>query len=104
MKSKIAYFMERDTRLVVDNLSKVIIGENILLINYTILRKRLKDKEFTVIRYIKDKNRIIIYDKLKKYNPTVYKAFIDWAEENKIECYSIGKVITKRRSYNCLDL
>ena len=102
MKSKITYFMEKDTRLILESLTKVIVNENILLVDYTI--GRLKDKKITVVRYMKDKNRIIIYDKLKKYNFNFYKAFIDWAESNGIECYSIGKVITKRRSYNCLDL
>lgn len=93
MKSKITYFMEKDTRLVLDNLTKVVINEDLLLVNYTILRRSLKDKKIPVVRYIKDKNRIIIYDKLKKYNSNVYKAFIEWANEKGIKWWSIGKVI-----------
>lgn len=93
MKNKIAYFMERDTRLILDNLSKVIISENVLLINYTILRRRRKVKngKIPVVRYLKDKNRIIFYDTIKKYNSNIYKGFIEWAEDNKIEWYSFGK-------------
>lgn len=89
MKSKIAYFMERDTRLIVDNLSKVIVDENELLVFYTILRKNFKDEKNIVVRYIKNKNMLIIYNKLKKYNPTVYEAFIEWANKKGIEWYSI---------------
>lgn len=90
MKSKIDYFMARDTRLVFNNLTKVIIDENELLINYTILRQNFKDEETTVINYTKDKNRMIIYDKLKKYNSNVYEGFIKWANEKRIKWYSVG--------------
>lgn len=93
MKNKIAYFMERDTRLILDNLSKVINNENELLVKYTVLRRSLKDKKTTVVRYMKNDNRLIIYDKLKKYNPNVYKGFIEWANEKGIKWYSLGKVI-----------
>lgn len=87
MIKKIRYFMAKDTRLIVDNLSKVIINEDLLLINYTILKRNFKDEKTTVIRYIKKKNRILIYDELKKYNPSVYEGFIGWANEKGIECY-----------------
>ena len=88
MKNKIAYFMDKDTRLVIDNLRKVIINENLLLVYYTI-----KDENSTVVRYIKNKNRVFIYDILKKYNSNIYKAFIEWANEKGIKWYSLGKVI-----------
>lgn len=91
MKNKIDYFMKKDTRLVFNNLTKVIINENELLINYTILRKNFKDEETTVINYTKDKNRILIYDKLKKYNSKVYEGFIEWANEKRIKWYSVGE-------------
>lgn len=97
MKSKITYFMEKDTRIVVDNLTKVIVNENVLFINYTILRKNFKDEETTVIRYMRDKNRMIIYDELKKYNNNVYNSFIEWAEDKGIKWYSVGKVITDKK-------
>lgn len=100
MKNKIAYFMKRDTRLIESNLSKVIINENILLINYTVLRKNFKDKATTVIRYMRDKNRMIIYDELKKFNPNVYEGFIEWAEDNGIKWYSIGETIIDEKEAN----
>ena len=53
MKNKIAYFMEKDTRLIIDNLSKVIFNENQVFVNYTILRRSLKDEKTIVVRYIK---------------------------------------------------
>ena len=88
MKNKINYLMSRDTRLVLDNLRKVIINENELLVNYTILKKDLKDEEIIVVNYIKDKNRMIIYDVLKKYNHSIiYDAFIEWAHEKGIEIF-----------------
>lgn len=91
MNKKIRYFMAKDTRLIVDNLSKVIINEDLLLIKYTIIKRNFKDEETTVIRYIKKKNRMIIYNELKDYNLSVYEGFIEWANEKGIECYSIGK-------------
>ena len=93
MKSKIDYFMKKDTRLVFNNLTKEIINENLLLVNYTIPRRNFKDEEIIVLRYIKNKNRMIIYDILKKYNPIVYVGFIEWANEKGIEWYSFGEVI-----------
>lgn len=93
MKNKIAYFMEKDTRLIVENLSKVIFNENQVFVNYTISRRSLKDEKTIVVRYIKNKNRVFIYDKLKEYNPNVYKGFIDWANEKGIKWYSFGEVI-----------
>lgn len=80
--------MDKDTRLVIDNLRKVIINENLLLVYYTI-----KDENSTVVRYIKNKNRIFIYDILKKYNSNVYEGFIEWANEKDIKWYSLGEVI-----------
>lgn len=93
MKSKIDYFMKKDTRLVFNNLTKEIINENLLLVNYTIPRRNFKDEEIIVLRYIKNKNRMIIYDILKKYNPIVYVGFIEWANEKGIEWYSFGEAI-----------
>lgn len=88
MKNRINYFMLRDTRLILDNLRKEIINENELLIYYTILRRDLKDEEIIVVNYIKDKNRMIIYDVLKKYNHSIiYDAFIEWANEKGIEIF-----------------
>lgn len=91
MISKINYFMARDTRLVLDNLSKVIINKNELFVNYTVPRRSLKDEKIIVARYMKNENRLIIYDKIKKYNSNVYEAFIEWAEENEIEWYNFGE-------------
>lgn len=93
MKNKINYFMDKDTRLVLDNLTKVIVNENILLVDYTI--GRLNDKKITAIRYLRDKNRMLIYGILKKYNPNAYEGFVDWANEKGIEWYGIGKDITE---------
>lgn len=97
MKSKIAYFMEKDSRLIVDNLTKIVVNENLLIVYYTILRRNLKDEKTTVVRYLRDKNRLIIYDKLKEYNPIVYQAFIEWADEQGIECVSIGDYKVKQK-------
>lgn len=92
MKNKIAYFMEKDTRLVLGNLSKVVVNENELLINYTILRRSLTDEEIIVVNYIKNK-RLIIYEKLKEYNSSVYEGFIEWANEKRIKVYAVGESI-----------
>lgn len=97
MKNKIAYFMAKDTRLIVDNLTKVIINENELLVKYTTFRRNLDDLTITAIRYYKSKNTMIIYDKLKKYNFNVYEAFIEWANEKGIKWYSIGTVIINKK-------
>ena len=99
MKSKITYFMEKDTRLITDNLSKVIINEDMILIKYTAFRRNLDDLTFTAIRYYKSKNRIFIYDKLKKYNPNVYEAFIEWANEKEISWYSFEEKMIEEVDY-----
>ena len=93
MKNKIAYFMAKDTRLIVDNLTKVIIDENTVVVKYTVFRRNLDDLTIIAIRYYKSKNSVIIYDKLKKYNPNVYEGFIEWANEKGIKWYSLGTVI-----------
>lgn len=90
MKSRIKYFMAKDTRLIDGNLTKVIVNENIVLVNYTVQKRSLKDEKETVVRYLRNKNRILIYGILKKYNPIVYEGFIDWAENKGIEWHSIG--------------
>lgn len=87
MKNKINYFMSKDTRLVLDNFRKVIISKNVLLVNYTTLRRTLRDEEIVVVSYIKNKNRMIIYDELKKYNSKIYEGFIQWANEKGIEIF-----------------
>lgn len=90
--NKINYFMEKDTRLVNYNLTKIIINKDLLLIQYTILRKDFKDKKIIVVRYLKSKNRLFIYEELKDYNPSIYEGFIEWAEANGIERYIVGKI------------
>lgn len=101
MKSKIDYFMERDTRLVFSNLTKTIIDKDELIIDYTIQRKDYKDENFMAIHYIKDRNRLVIYDKLKKCNPKIYKAFIDWANDKKIEWFILDK--KERRKWKKME-
>lgn len=91
MNKKITYFMEKDTRLITDNLEKVIIDEDTVVIKYTAFRKNLNDITITAIRYYKSKKTMIIYGKLKKYNSNVYEAFIKWGEDNGIKLYSIGE-------------
>ncbi len=86
MSKKIGYLMEKDTRFVVNNLTKVIIDEDTVVIKYTVFRKDLNDETITALRYYKSKNTMIIYDKLKKYNNNVYNSFIKWARENRIKC------------------
>lgn len=85
MQSKINYFMGKDTRLIVDNLRKVIINENELLVYCTIQRRSFKDIEIIAVDYIVDKNIMIIYDNLKKHNSKVYEGFIEWANKKGIE-------------------
>lgn len=91
MKNKIAYFMDKDTRLILDNLTKVIIDENEVFVTYTVQRI-LKDVKIAVVNYIKNENLMVIYDRLKKYNSNVYEAFIEWANEKDIEWYSVKEV------------
>lgn len=79
------YFMEKDTRLILNNLTKVIIDEDTVVFKYTIFKKNFNDVTFIAIRYSKSKNIMIIYDKLKKYNNNVYNSFIKWAEDNGIK-------------------
>lgn len=93
MKNKIAYFMEKDTRLIIENLSKIIFNENQVFVEYTVIRRSLEYEKSIVVRYIKNKNRLIIYDKLKEYNPNVYKGFVDWANEKGINWYSFREKI-----------
>lgn len=87
MKNKINYFMSKDTRLIVYNLTKIIINKDLLLIQYTILRENFKDKKIIVVRYLKSKNRLFINEELKDYNPSVYEGFIEWANEKGIEIF-----------------
>ena len=89
MMNKIAYFMAKDTRLIMDNLTKVIIDEDVVVIKYTVFRKDFNDETIIAIRYFRSKNTMIIYDKLKKYNKNVYNSFIKWAEKNKIKCVKL---------------
>jgi len=86
MNKKIGYLMAKDTRFVVNNLTKVIIDEDTVVVKYTVFRKDLNDETITAIRYSKPKNTMIIYDKLKKYNKKVYNSFIKWARKNRIKC------------------
>lgn len=86
MSKKIEYLMEKDTRLIFGNLTKVIIDKDVVDIKYTVFRKDLNDETITALRYSKSKNTMIIYDKLKKYNKKVYNSFIKWARENRIKC------------------
>ena len=86
MNKKIGYLMAKDTRFVVNNLTKVIIDEDTVVVKYTVFRKDLNDETITALRYYKSKNTMIIYDKLKKYNKKVYNSFIKWARKNRIKC------------------
>jgi len=86
MYKRIGYLMAKDTRFVVNNLTKVIIDKDVVDIKYTVFRKDLNDETITALRYYKSKKLMFIYDKLKKYNKNVYNSFIKWARENKIKC------------------
>ena len=87
---KIDYLMAKDTRFVVNNLTKVIVGKDIV-VKYTVFRKDFNDETITALRYSKSKKTMIIYDKLKKYNKNVYKSFIKWARENRIKCKKLKR-------------
>lgn len=87
--NQIRYFMAKDTRLILNNLSKVIIDEDTVVIKYTVFRKDLDDVTITAIRYFRSKNTMIIYDELKKYNRNIYNSFIKWAEDNGIKCIKL---------------
>ena len=71
MNKKIKYFMAKDTRLIMDNLTKVIVDEDMIVIKYTMFRKNLDDLTITAIRYYKSKNTMIIYDELKEYDDDI---------------------------------
>lgn len=90
MKKKIEYYMAKDTRLVVDNFTKVIVDEDMVVVKYTAFRKNLNDETITAVRYYKSKKTMIIYDKLKRYNDNAYNSFIEWAKEKGLKWYSLG--------------
>lgn len=90
--------MDKDTRLILDNLTKVIIDENEVFVTCTVQRI-LKDEKIVVVNYIKNENLLIIYDRLKKYNSNIYKAFIEWANEKEVDWHSVkeGKKWNKQQ-------
>ena len=89
MHKKIGYLMARDTRVIMDDLTKVIIDEDTVGITYTVIRKNLDDLIIPAIKYYESEKTMIIYNKLKKYNNNVYNSFIKWAEENEIKYMKI---------------
>lgn len=91
MRSKhIRYFMAKDTRLILSNLTKVIIDEDTVVVKYTVFRTNFDDITINAIKYSKSKKTMIIYDELRKHNKHIYYSFIEWAEENEIKWYRLG--------------
>lgn len=87
---KIRFFMARDTRVILDNLSKVVDGDTVV-ISYTVFRKNFNDDTIPAVKYHKTRKTMIIYEELKRYNNNVYTSFIEWAKENGLKILKVER-------------